>query len=229
MMEEFERCRTYGLMAWDLLVRQPALALAPAGAVIPVLLIMAVPDAWMPEHPPRLLPLFVLLAVVQVQVRLSFSRSVFASLRGQAWTPQGVLREGLLHPTQSTILLGLLDGPMTLIALFFLAFVPFGAFLAGPWWCLAALAGCAFADGITDPGRVRVRCLRIFEAARVELLVTATAVNLCLGFVLQMVRHLPLDPLTAFGLFYLLAMIPVREFVWQLFVTVLYYHAPHEA
>lgn len=228
-MEELERCRTYGLIAWDLLVRQPALALVPAGAALPALLILAAPDTWMPEHPPRLLPLFVLLALVQVQMRRAFSRSIFATLRAHHWTTLGAWREGLLHPTRSSVLFSLIDGAVTAVALFFLAVVPFGAFLAGPWWCVSSLVSCAFAEGIEDPSAVRARCQHLFDLARVEMLVTATTVNLCLGLVLQIVRHFPIAPVTAFGIFYLMAMIPVRELLWQLFVGVLYYHTAPES
>ena len=228
-MEEIERCRTYARMAWELLAQQPALALPPAGAVIPALLILAAPDSWTPEGPPRLFPLFVLLALVQAQVRQAFSHSIFDALRAYPWTALGALREGLLHPTRSSILFGLIDGAATGIALIFLAYVPFGAFAAGPWWCMASLVSCAFASGIDDLDGARRQAQRVFSIARMELLVSATVVNMVLGLVLQLIRHFGLPPLTAFAIFYITAMIPARELAWQLFVSILYDHTPAES
>jgi hypothetical protein len=224
-MEELYRCRKYAEIAIGLLAEQPMLGLIPLASAVPAALSLVL-LAVLGSHENNLIPILVVFgacSALMTLVRVWLATAVMAVLRGQPWTLAGTLRAAVAN-WRSALLFGLLDGVATELAGLLIIYVLMGSIAAGWWWCMAGLVPCAIASGYSDFSRALVRAERILSMVRLELMVAAGLLNLLLLLLLQIALHLGLGFVLTAEIILVLVQIPLRELVWQLFVTVVYYH-----
>ncbi|HET6386645.1 MAG TPA: hypothetical protein VFJ58_24910 [Armatimonadota bacterium] len=219
-MHELYQCLEIAKMAWNLLRRTPKLALIPLCCMLPALLSLffyalggSIDAVWNS---------LLLTSLLAPTGRIATGYAVFATLRGESWTLGEALQKGAQH-WMTGIFFGVLDIIAGIICSWLVIYALFGTFAAAFWVCMSALIPCAIAAGYTELPRAMARSERVFALIRIELLFPAVLITVALGLLLSLFNLLGLLDGIGACLFIILILAPVREIIWQVFVSAAYH------